>query len=70
VVRRLVALWDLIGIQHCALFAGYSYCHSCTDYQALMPRSGADTGYDAMNVCSFCIEFLTSVFPISTSNDR
>ncbi|KAF8182024.1 hypothetical protein BJ912DRAFT_1124664 [Pholiota molesta] len=51
---------------HC----GYSYCHSCTDYQALMPRSGADTGYDAMNVCSFCIEFLTSVFPIITAAGR
>ncbi|KAF8962612.1 hypothetical protein BDZ97DRAFT_1105009 [Flammula alnicola] len=40
---------------HC----GYSYCHSCSDYQALMPRNGAETGYDAMNVCAFCIEFLT-----------
>ncbi|KAF8155671.1 hypothetical protein B0H34DRAFT_789767 [Crassisporium funariophilum] len=42
---------------HC----GYSYCHSCTDYQALMPRSGSErqTGYDVMPVCAFCIEFLT-----------
>ncbi|KAJ7629363.1 hypothetical protein DFH06DRAFT_1225488 [Mycena polygramma] len=40
---------------HC----GYSYCHSCTDYQGLMPRSGYDTGYDAVNVCSYCIEYLT-----------
>ncbi|KAJ6589125.1 hypothetical protein B0H19DRAFT_1102987 [Mycena capillaripes] len=39
---------------HC----GYSYCHSCTDYQGLMPRSGSDTGYDAANVCSYCIEYL------------
>ncbi|KAF9477956.1 hypothetical protein BDN70DRAFT_836974 [Pholiota conissans] len=39
---------------HC----GYSYCHSCSDYQALMPRTGVDTGYDVMNVCAFCIEFL------------
>ncbi|KAJ7158316.1 hypothetical protein C8R43DRAFT_995499 [Mycena crocata] len=40
---------------HC----GYSYCHSCTDYQGLMPRTGSDTGYDVMNVCAFCIEFLS-----------
>ncbi|RDB29786.1 hypothetical protein Hypma_013949 [Hypsizygus marmoreus] len=39
---------------HC----GYSYCHNCTDYQALMPRSGQD-GHGLMNVCGFCIEFLT-----------
>ncbi|KAF8882505.1 hypothetical protein CPB84DRAFT_1686646 [Gymnopilus junonius] len=47
---------------HC----GYSYCQSCSDYQALMPRSGAEMGYDPMNVCAFCIEHLTStdiVFP-------
>ncbi|KAJ7634812.1 hypothetical protein FB45DRAFT_909940 [Roridomyces roridus] len=40
---------------HC----GHSYCHSCTDYQGLMPRGGNETGYDVMNVCAFCIEFLT-----------
>ncbi|KAE9397365.1 hypothetical protein BT96DRAFT_966242 [Gymnopus androsaceus JB14] len=41
---------------HC----GYTYCHTCTDYQALMPRtSGSEsTGYDPMNVCGYCIEFL------------
>ncbi|KAI0720709.1 hypothetical protein C8T65DRAFT_632527 [Cerioporus squamosus] len=43
---------------HC----GYSYCHSCTDYQALMPRSGANgestSGYDPLPVCAFCIEML------------
>ncbi|KAK7018583.1 RING-finger domain-containing protein [Favolaschia claudopus] len=39
---------------HC----GYSYCHSCTDYQGLMPRTGNETGYDMMNVCGYCIEFL------------
>ncbi|KAG7441107.1 uncharacterized protein BT62DRAFT_937347 [Guyanagaster necrorhizus] len=38
---------------HC----GYSYCHSCTDYQALMPRTGSN-GYEALNVCAYCIEFL------------
>ncbi|KAJ7211313.1 hypothetical protein GGX14DRAFT_449820 [Mycena pura] len=41
---------------HC----GYMYCHSCTDYQGLMPRMGTnETGYDAMNVCAYCIEYLT-----------
>ncbi|CAA7269961.1 unnamed protein product [Cyclocybe aegerita] len=40
---------------HC----GYAYCHSCSDYQALMPRTGNETGYDAMNVCAYCIEYLT-----------
>ncbi|KAG7094046.1 hypothetical protein E1B28_007667 [Marasmius oreades] len=41
---------------HC----GYTYCHNCTDYQALMPRSSGpgDSGYDPMNVCAFCIEYL------------
>ncbi|KAF9269145.1 hypothetical protein L218DRAFT_976941 [Marasmius fiardii PR-910] len=41
---------------HC----GYTYCHNCTDYQALMPRSARpdNSGYDPMNVCAFCIEFL------------
>ncbi|KAF7361249.1 RING-finger domain-containing protein [Mycena sanguinolenta] len=42
---------------HC----GYSYCHSCTDFQGLMPRpnsSGNGTGYDMMHVCGYCIEFL------------
>ncbi|KAK0192991.1 hypothetical protein F5146DRAFT_927601 [Armillaria mellea] len=38
---------------HC----GYSYCHSCTDYQALMPRANS-SGYEALNVCAYCIEFL------------
>ncbi|KAL0572284.1 hypothetical protein V5O48_009687 [Marasmius crinis-equi] len=41
---------------HC----GYMYCHNCTDYQALMPRAGGqgDSGYDLVNVCAFCIEYL------------
>ncbi|KAK0237670.1 hypothetical protein EDD85DRAFT_921308 [Armillaria nabsnona] len=38
---------------HC----GYSYCHSCTDYQALMPRANSN-GYEALNVCAYCVEFL------------
>ncbi|KAK0220477.1 hypothetical protein IW262DRAFT_1384822 [Armillaria fumosa] len=38
---------------HC----GYSYCHSCTDYHALMPRANL-SGYEALNVCAYCIEFL------------
>ncbi|KAF8524349.1 hypothetical protein BU17DRAFT_42956 [Hysterangium stoloniferum] len=41
--------------QHC----GYSYCSSCADYQALMPRSSSDNrGYDPQTVCAFCIEML------------
>ncbi|KAF8068829.1 hypothetical protein FPV67DRAFT_1415160 [Lyophyllum atratum] len=39
---------------HC----GYSYCHNCSDYQAMMPRGGQEAGYDSMHVCAFCIEFL------------
>lgn len=38
---------------------GYSYCHSCTDFQALMPRHGSETGYDPVPVCAFCIDNLT-----------
>ena len=30
-----------------------------------MPRSGEATGYDAMHVCAFCIEYLTSAFHLS-----
>ncbi|KAJ7064841.1 hypothetical protein C8F01DRAFT_1128398, partial [Mycena amicta] len=40
---------------HCS----YMYCHSCTDYQGLMPRTGTETGYDPMSVCAYCIEYLT-----------
>ncbi|KAJ8589668.1 hypothetical protein M405DRAFT_738212, partial [Rhizopogon salebrosus TDB-379] len=39
---------------HC----GYSYCMSCADHQALMPRRGTASGYDQVHVCAFCIEFL------------
>ncbi|KAG1745318.1 hypothetical protein EDB19DRAFT_1874329 [Suillus lakei] len=39
---------------HC----GYSYCASCADYQALMPRRGASSGYDQVHVCAFCSELL------------
>ncbi|KAF5379132.1 hypothetical protein D9615_005854 [Tricholomella constricta] len=39
---------------HC----GYLYCHNCSDYTAMMPRGGQEAGYDPMNVCAFCIEFL------------
>ncbi|KAJ3991481.1 hypothetical protein F5050DRAFT_1581329 [Lentinula boryana] len=41
---------------HC----GYAYCNSCSDFQALMPRdsSSGQSGYDPMNVCAYCIEFL------------
>ncbi|KAF8345288.1 hypothetical protein F5887DRAFT_885155 [Amanita rubescens] len=51
--------------QHC----GYQYCSACSDYQALMPRYGTvgaeagtnirtGSGYDVVNVCAFCSEFL------------
>ncbi|KAI0298735.1 hypothetical protein B0F90DRAFT_1810874 [Multifurca ochricompacta] len=40
---------------HC----GYSYCSSCSDYQALLPREGSGAGYDPVPVCAFCIENLT-----------
>ncbi|KAI0819407.1 hypothetical protein BC628DRAFT_1402618 [Trametes gibbosa] len=39
---------------HC----GYAYCHSCSDFQALMPRRGSESGYDPAPVCAFCIELL------------
>jgi hypothetical protein len=48
---------------------GYSYCHTCSDYQALMPRPGSD-GYDTMHVCGFCIEFLTSMSFIARGFER
>ncbi|KAH9981635.1 hypothetical protein BJV74DRAFT_79259 [Russula compacta] len=40
---------------HC----GFSYCSSCSDYQALMPREGPSAGFDPVPVCAFCIENLT-----------
>ncbi|KAI0277937.1 hypothetical protein BGY98DRAFT_917623 [Russula aff. rugulosa BPL654] len=40
---------------HC----GFSYCSSCSDYQALMPREGPSAGFDPVPVCAFCIEKLT-----------
>jgi hypothetical protein len=43
--------------------SGYSYCMSCADYQALMPRRGTASGYDQVHVCAFCIEFLDSASP-------
>ena len=45
--------------QFCNQILGYSYCQSCVDYQALMPRLGDEPGHQVMSVCAFCIEFLT-----------
>ncbi|TRM62035.1 hypothetical protein BD626DRAFT_570254 [Schizophyllum amplum] len=58
--------------RHCN-HCGYSYCHSCSDYQALMPRetrSGGNAGYDVVQVCSFCIEFLNSAHRPPTHRPR
>lgn len=58
------ALWsaDLSQIDDLIQFTfhlkGFGYCSSCTDYQALMPRSGSARGYDLAPVCAFCIEML------------
>lgn len=41
--------------EHC----GYMYCASDADFNALMPRAGAEAGYDAAHVCAFCISHLT-----------
>ncbi|KAI5121709.1 hypothetical protein M0805_002102 [Coniferiporia weirii] len=40
---------------HC----GYTYCHSCSDYQAVMPRNASSSGYDPVSVCAFCIRYLS-----------
>jgi hypothetical protein len=48
---------------------GYLYCYTCSDFQALMPRSGSD-GYDTMHVCGFCVEFLTSMSFIAQEFER
>ena len=56
--------------------AGYSYCHSCSDFQALMPRRAPGSamsdqnntsGYDPMRVCAFCIEMLQSKLPVHST---
>ena len=48
---------------HIYPLVGYSYCSSCSDYQALMPREGRSAGFDPVPVCAFCIENLTSTSP-------
>ncbi|KII87610.1 hypothetical protein PLICRDRAFT_641825 [Plicaturopsis crispa FD-325 SS-3] len=49
---------------HC----GYSYCSSCADYQALMPRSGPQgAGYDVMSVCAYCIDHLNSTWACTSA---
>ncbi|KZT60933.1 hypothetical protein CALCODRAFT_428614 [Calocera cornea HHB12733] len=40
---------------HC----GFSYCHSCSDHQALKRRNGPEAGYDPVHVCAYCIDNLT-----------
>ena len=45
------------------IYIGYTYCNSCSDYQALMPRIGLDSGYDRVPVCAFCIQYLQSKRP-------
>jgi len=40
---------------------GYLYCHACSDFQALMPRAGSESGYDPVHVCGYCIELLKSM---------
>lgn len=49
----------LIWVPLCS--SGYQFCHSCSDYQALMPRTSDTSGYDVMPVCGFCIEYLTGM---------
>lgn len=43
-----------------SILLGYSYCHSCTDFQAIMPRFGSEPGLDPVSVCGFCIDNLKS----------
>jgi len=50
---------------HC----GFGYCSSCTDFQALIPRSGPSRGYDLAPVCAFCIDML-NVTTLSRSQLR
>lgn len=60
VVRVLCLSYRLAAVlSGCDATSGYSYCHSCTDFQALMPRADR-SGYDPMPVCAYCIENLNS----------
>jgi len=66
--------WKLIDLDE----IGYQYCSACSDYQALMPRYGTigadagtnlrtgSVGYDVVNVCAFCAEFLQSTSSLWT----
>ena len=67
--------WILIDLDE----IGYQYCSACSDYQALMPRYGTigaseagtnirtgSVGYDVVNVCAFCSEFLQSTSSLWT----
>ena len=57
-LSRLLHIFALVTPH---LLTGYSYCSSCSDYQALMPREGSGSGYDPVHVCAFCIENLNSM---------
>ncbi|KAI5996158.1 hypothetical protein EDD15DRAFT_2250750 [Pisolithus albus] len=48
----------LFSRQRKCMHCGYTYCTSCSDYQALMPRPGPARGHDLTHVCAYCIELL------------
>lgn len=48
----------LFNRQRKCMHCGYTYCTSCADYQALMPRPGPARGHDLAHVCACCIELL------------
>ncbi|KDQ09376.1 hypothetical protein BOTBODRAFT_191140 [Botryobasidium botryosum FD-172 SS1] len=58
--RRCAKDFGLFTRSHKCHHCCYSYCSSCCDHKALMPRTGdAPAGYDVVSVCSNCIENLT-----------
>lgn len=62
------SLWYVVMVYICTILlmlslscSGYLYCHACSDFQALMPRTGSESGYDPAHVCGYCIELLNSM---------
>ena len=44
--------------------AGFTYCTTCSDHQALVARTDGEPGYDSVPVCAYCIPNLTSKAPL------
>ncbi|KZT03353.1 uncharacterized protein LAESUDRAFT_634390, partial [Laetiporus sulphureus 93-53] len=57
--RKCDKVFNIVFAHSCKCnHCGYLYCHSCMDFQALMPHRGNGPGFDVTSVCGFCIDNL------------